>query len=120
MIQRVISVAIGFLFVFILMTSTWDYCRPNPHDLSPIKVLAGYANHFKKPHHPCASLKEPYDVFPTFRIFSSDRKTNISIGLLDDPSSIQNQNSQPGRFHYLLEHSPPGISIFKLVSILRI
>jgi len=49
-------------FLFILMTTAWDYCPPKPGHHLAVQISSIYDNQYKAAHPPCTSLKDAYEV----------------------------------------------------------
>lgn len=119
--RKVIALATAGLFSFILITTAWDYCRPDPDTLL-FKGQVFSANHqIKKVHHPCASLKDVYVV-------SSQATINVVLAKRITPT-LSNSRTSSGSDDSFglsglsppLENSPPlSVPLFQLHSNLRI
>lgn len=122
MYQRILAGGIVGFFVFILITTAWDYCRPDPDKLLFKDRAAFGENQIKKEHHPCVSLKDAYDVFAAFKVSSG----NVQHDLRDLTSdfSAGSFEGNTSDFHGL---SPPfenlplqNLPIFLLYRNLRL
>ena len=121
--RKVLASGVLSLFTFILMTTALDYCRPDPD-----RLLFKWANatsqgpQIKKPHHPCASLKDLYDVPAGFHSLES-QVSNVLVKVLS-PHQENYFKTDASAFNDLsppLGHSPPSnVPIFLLHSILLI
>lgn len=101
--RKSIVLAMVVFFSFILITTAWDYCRPDPDTLLFKGDSAAHSAQIKKPHHPCASLKDAYDIFAGF-MADRTRVSNFSaVSLFDLPADLLAWNSQ--EFYGL---SPPS------------
>ena len=125
MIKRIISASVASIFVFLLGMTAADYCGPQPKQprLETQAALAKFNQiKFKKAHHPCASLKNPYDLVSTFRVSAQEIlkafKFLISIAkksFLFEKHFFANDSSPP-----FVNPPPQAVPIFQLNSNLRI
>lgn len=122
MFQKVIAGTVAGFFVFVLLTSAWDYCHPDPDTLL-FKGRVSLTDHqIKKEHRPCASLKDAYNVSSPARIFAVGR-TSDSVHV--SPSLFGTTFFKEGvtinGLSPPLENSPPlSVPLFQLHSNLRI
>ena len=125
MYKKLITTLSSGVFVFTLTMTAWDYCGPQPKQphLETQTALAQFNQiKFKKAHHPCASLKSPYDLVSAFRISTQEilHAFKFLISLV-------------GKYFFTVKHffandsSPPftnpppqAVPIFQLNSNLRI
>ena len=125
MFKKVTVISLVSIFAFILTMTAWDYCGPQPQQprLETKAALAQFNQiKFKKAHHPCASLRSPYDLVSSFRVFGQEIfqafRSLLSLSgkyFVFKDYSVANDLSPP------LAHSPPQtIPIFQLNSNLRI
>lgn len=70
--RKLLAIAIAGFFSFILITTAWDYCQPDPDTLLFKGNSVSQDLQIKKPHHPCASLKDAYNVFAAFKVSSGN------------------------------------------------
>ena len=122
MSQKVTAGAVVGFFVFVLLMSTWDYCRPDP-DALLFKGKVSSADHqIKKVHHPCASLKDAYVVFSQATVNVVSAKYISSTLPNSRTSSVSKENSfSLSGLSPPQEDSPPlSVPLFQLHSNLRI
>lgn len=120
--RKLLVVAITGLFSFILIATAWDYCQPDPDTLLFKGNSVSQDFQIKKPHHPCASLKDAYDVFAAFKVSSGnvqhdfkDLASEFSARSFEGNTSDFNGLSPP--FESLTLHNLP---IFLLYRNLRL
>jgi len=105
--KKIISATLGCLFTFILLTTAWDYCRPDPDKLLSKRGAAVSGLQIEKEHHPCASLKDAYDVLPAVAVGRASVAMPIpSLVSGHPPLSFK---EDPGEFRGL---SPPVSKLF--------
>jgi len=105
------------------MTTALDYCHPDPDQLFFKGANAtSQVPQIKKSHHPCASLKDLYDVPAGFR--SLESQVSNALVKVFSPHQENYFKTDASTFSGLsppLEHSPPSnVPIFLLHSILLI
>ena len=122
MLQKIIAGSAVFIFIFVLITTAWDYCRPDPDTLLFKENSVSHGQQIKKPHHPCASLKDAYDVFAASKISHRNIQQDFRDMTSDFPEGSFAGNSSD--FHGLSppsENSPPhDLPIFLLYRNLRL
>jgi len=122
MLQKITAGSAVFIFIFVLITTAWDYCRPDPDTLLLKENSVAHGQQIKKPHHPCASLKDAYDVFAASKVNRGnihhdfrDMTSDFSAGSFAGNTSDFHGLSPP--FENSPPHDPP---IFLLYRNLRL
>ena len=120
--SKAIAVAIAGFFSFILITTAWDYCQPDPDTLLRKENSVSHGQQIKKPHHPCASLKDAYDVFAASKVSRGNIQHDFRDMTSDFPAGSFAGNASD--FHGLsppFENSlPHDLPIFLLYRNLRL
>lgn len=104
--RKLVAAAIAGFFSFILITTAWDYCHPDPDTLLIKGNSVSQDQQIKKPHHPCASLKDAYDVLTVFKVDSGNSQHDFKDIASD--LSVGSFEANPSDFHGL---SPPFESL---------
>ncbi|MBI4115169.1 MAG: hypothetical protein HY447_01200 [Candidatus Omnitrophica bacterium] len=66
--KKAIAVAAAGFFTFILIITAWDHCPSDADTLLSKGNSALQSYKIKKPHYPCTSLKDAYDIFVSLRV----------------------------------------------------
>lgn len=122
MFQKVIAGTVVGFFVFVLLMSAWDYCRPDPDALLFKEQVSSADRQIKKEHHPCASLRDAY-VVSSQAVINVVLTKHISSTLSNRRTSSVSKDSSFGLSGLSppLENSPPlSVPLFQLHSNLRI
>lgn len=106
MINKIGITAWGCLFAFILITTAWDYCRPDADKLLSVRGSMISGSRMEKEHYPCASLKDAYDLFPA--ILVSRESSAFSIQPLASVHRPLSFKEHPAEFHGLSPPVPVG------------
>ena len=122
MFQKVIAGTVVGFFVFVLLTSAWDYCHPDPDTLLFKGQVSLADRQIKKEHHPCASLRDAYVVASQAVInvvFTKHVSLALSNGRIN--SVLKDNSFGLSGLSPPLENSPPlSVPLFQLHSNLRI
>ena len=125
MCRKVTAISMANIFVFILAMTAWDYCGPQPEQLR-LEIKAALAQFdqikFKKAHHPCASLKSPYDLASSFKVSTQEifHSLKLLISLSGKPLILKNDFFASDPSPPFANPPPQTVPIFQLNSNLRI
>ncbi len=125
MYKKLTATLLSGVFVFILAMTAWDYCGRLPKQ-PRLETQAALAQSnqikFNKAHHPCASLKSPYDLVSTFRVSTQETLHTFKLFI-----SRSGKCFFVGKRFFANDLSPPfenpsplAVPIFQLNSNLRI
>ena len=125
MVKRISVTSIVGVFIFILVMTAWDYCGPQPKQahLDTKVALTQFSQiKFQKAHHPCASLKSPYDLVSSFRVSAQEisHSLKLLISLSGKPLILKNDFFASDPSPPFANPPPQTVPIFQLNSNLRI
>jgi len=122
MIKRWTVLGLIGSFIFIIVTTAWDYCPPKQGHHAIFSTSAINGNQLKAAHPPCTLLKDAYEVLS--RAFNVTRMVTKNIS--PSPSVIVRPSFSIKNLSNLYDRPPPlappssSVPLFQLYCNLRI
>ncbi len=122
MIKRWTVLGLIGSFIFIIVTTAWDYCPPKQGHHAIFSTSAINGNQLKAAHPPCTSLKDAYEVLSSaFNVPSS-----VVKNILPPPSVTVSHSFSIKKLFNLYDRPPPlappssAVPLFQLYCNFRI